>query len=246
MLTMSTSTLSIMDEKPSLESIYRKLSILATAALAVHVLWTHESPGDSLASWLASTMPTLLTGIVLFGLLLFAANEYQQTVFFSLTETSTRTRGAQKRFRKSSNPAREDCHIFNVLVIALTGGLGVSVDLVHLWYMLCGAAWDEFAGAPNMLIFMVTFFTGMLGFFWVLTWVPMWGLLQTQRKIGGQVYAEGSEDGDPGSQAMLRTLVGAMETYQKDLLSQKKPSQFKKEVIGDFLEVLRKWQIVDH
>ncbi len=243
---MSTSTLSIMDEKPSLESIYRKLSILATAALAVHVLWTHESPGDSLASWLASTMPTLPTGIILFGLLLFAANEYSQTVFFSLTETSTRTRGAQKRLRKSSNPAREDCHIFNVLVIALTGGLGVSVDLVHLWYMVCGAAWDDFAGAPNVLISIVAFFTGLLGFFLVLTWVPMWGLLQIQQNFSGQVYAEESEDGDPGSQAMLGTLVGAMETYQKDLWSQRKPSQFKKEVIGDSLEVLRKWQSVDH
>ena len=243
---MSASALSIMDEKPSLEPIYRKLSILATAALAVHVLWTHESPGDSLASWLASTMPTLLTGIILFGLLIFAANEYEQTVFFSLTETSTRTRGVQKRLRKSSNPAREDCHIFNVLVIALAGGLGVSVDLVHFWYMLSGGAWDEFTGPPDVLIIMVTLVTGMLGFFLFLTWLPMWGLLQTQREFGGQVYAEESEDSDPGSQAMLRTLVGAMETYQKDLWSQRKPSQFKNEVIGDFLEVLRKWQTVDH
>ena len=192
MLTMSTSTLSIMDEKPSLESIYRKLSILAEAALAVHFLWTHERPGDSLASWLASTMPTLLTGIILFGLLLFAAYEYQETVFFSVTEISTRTRGA--RLRKSNNPAREDSHIFNVLVIALTGGLGVSVDLVHLWYMVCGAAWDDFAGKPNSLISMVAIVTGMLGFFLVLTWMPMWGLLQTQREFGGQVYAEGSKD----------------------------------------------------
>ncbi len=97
-----------------------------------------------------------------------------------------------------------------------------------------------------MLIVMVTFVTGMLGFFLLLTWLPMWGLLQIQREFGGQVYAEGSEDGDPGSQAMLRTLVGAMETYQKDLWSQRKPSQFKKEVVGDFLKVLRKWQTVDH
>ncbi|CAF9912330.1 hypothetical protein IMSHALPRED_000285 [Imshaugia aleurites] len=242
---MSTSTLSLMDEKPSLESYYRNLSILATAALAVHLLWIYESPGDSLGRWLASTMPTVLTGILLSVLFLYAAYENQETTFFSLTETSTRTRGAQKRFRKSSNPAREDRHVFNVLVIAFAGGLGVSVDLVSGWYVLCQAMWGDLAEKePNVLLFLVALFTGVLGRLLFLVWAPIWILLLTQREFCSQLYTEESDDGDTGdagSKATLRTLFATMETYEMDLRSQRKPSQFKKEVISDFLEVLRKW-----
>ena len=242
MLTMSTSTLSLMDEKPNLESYYRNLSIFATAAMAVHFLWTHESPGDSFASWLASTMPTLLTGIILFGLLLHAAVENLETTFFSLTEASTRTRGAQKRFRKSSNPAQEDRNIFNVLIIAFTAGLGVSVDLISGWYMICQTMWGDFAKSEREVVLcLVALHTLVLSVLLFLTWVPMYGLLQTRREFGGQLYPQGSDDGDAGSKATLKTLVAAMETYEMDLGSQRKPSQFKKEVIGEFLEVLRKW-----
>lgn len=242
---MHTSTLSIMDKSPNLESFYRNLSLLATAALAVHISWTYDSCSDSLSSWLVSAMPTILTGFILIGLLLYvfdSAGSDQDTRFFSLTTTSKRSGHAGKIFRISCDPAREDRHIFDVQVITITAGLGVSIDLIYVWYLLCRQAWGELAKElPNLLLFFVTLFTGFLVLFLCATWAPVWGLMQTRRSFVGELVTEVSEDGDTGLSPRLKTLIAAAEVYEKCLRPQIQPSNSKVKVIGEFLDVLRKW-----
>ena len=153
---MTTSKPSIMDENPNLESFYRNLSLLATAALAVHISWTTASPSDCFVDWLVSAIPTMLTGFFLFGLLLYAAIEASDTQFFTLIATSTRSGHAG--FRISSDPDREDRHLFNFQVITYTASLGVSIDLVYGWYLTCQVVWDFFVLSHYHLFFRKTMY----------------------------------------------------------------------------------------
>lgn len=109
---------SITDEKPNLESYYRKLSLLATAALAVHISWPSASPSDFFVPWLVSAVPKMLTQFFLIGLLVFALFYASETRLFTTIETSARSERAG--FRTSSNPDREDRHFFDLQVILHT------------------------------------------------------------------------------------------------------------------------------
>lgn len=237
---MTTSKPSIMDENPNLESFYRNLSLLATAALAVHISWTTASPSDCFVDWLVSAIPTMLTGFFLFGLLLYAAIEASDTQSFTLIATSTRSGHAG--FRISSDPDREDRHLFNFQVITYTASLGVSIDLVYGWYLLCQVVWDDFAKRnPTCFLIYVTLFTGIMGIPLLMAWMPVWNMLQTKRHCGGELYTEGSEDGEDGSSPGLKTLIAAAEAYEKELRSQLRPSHLKVKIIGATLNILRKW-----
>ena len=128
---MTSPKLSIMDENPNFEWSSRDMSLLAVAALAVHVSWTSASPCEHFIDWLVSAMPKILTGIFLFGLLFFGGD----THFFTTIETSTRRE--HERLRVSSSPDREDRHFFNVRVINFAASIGISIDLIHTWYLVC-------------------------------------------------------------------------------------------------------------
>ncbi|KAF6240119.1 hypothetical protein HO173_001729 [Letharia columbiana] len=244
---MLSSTRSIMDQHPDRESFYRNLSLLATAALAVHVSWTYDSPGDcdSLAGWLASAMPTILSGLILLGTFFVTADDIasiQPTRFFSLTETSPHSGPEGERIRTSGNPDREDRHLFYVQVVAFAVGLGVSIDLIDGWYRLCQAAWAAYAKSqPHSLLILVTVLLLNLGVLLLMTWMPIFGLLQTKQDLGGRLPTEGSEE-----RARLRTLIAAAEAYEEDLRSQMEPSHSKVQVVGEFLDRLRKWQSSRH
>lgn len=134
-----------MDENPNLESYYRKLSLLATAALAVHISWPSASPSDFFVPWLVSAVPTMLTRFFLIGLLVFALFYASETRLFTIIETSARSERAG--FRTSSNPDREDRHFFDLQVITYTASLGVSKDLIEGWYRVPGDSSPRDLGA---------------------------------------------------------------------------------------------------
>ena len=248
---MGATSLSLMDENPNLESHYRNLSLLATVAVAVHLSsWTIESSSDSLARWLVSAMPPILTGLFLFGLLFYVSvshHSYDQGArLFSLTTTSKRSGHGKQSLRISCDPAREDRHVFNVEAITSFAALGVSIDLIYVWYLLCRGLWDEMAKeAPNVLLGMVAFITGFLVILLCATWAPLRNLMQTKRDFGGEFVTEVSENGDAGLSPRLGTLIAAAEGYEKCLRSRRQPSDAKMIVIGEFLGVLREWQTGD-
>ena len=234
---MSTTKLSVMDKNPSHESRYRNLAFLATAALAVHVLARYNSHSDTFAGWLGWAMPTILTGFLLLGLVFYAA---YGTQFFTLTTTHDERGREVKKVRSSSDPAREMRHFFYVQVVALTFSLGGSIDLLCVWYSICHGLWDQLEkDEPGLFLLTVTFCTAILGLSLWLACVPIF-LFSDDGRSG-----KGSENGDAGSRAKLRTLVAAAEAYEKDLLSERERPQSKVEVTGKFLDVLREWQASD-
>ena len=239
-----------MDESPHFEYFYRNLAFFAPFVTAVHLSWTYDASNDSLAGWLASTAPTILTGFMLFGLFIYAASIVgDETQFFSLRTTIAANGHTKKTFRASSDTAREDRHLFYVKVVAFASSFGISIDLVWCWYLLCqdipGSLYRE--GAPNglLLSFVICLTLLPLGGLLVLTWLSMCYLLDARRSFEDESYTKGSENGNAGSRAKLSTLVVAAEAYGKDLESQTGRSHSKVKANAEFLGVLRKWQTGD-
>lgn len=239
-----------MDENPHFEHFYHNLAVFATVITAVHVSWTYDNSNDSLAGWLASTAPTLLTGIMLFGFLICAACYVSDTQFFSLSTTNAESGHTPETFRTSSDPAREDRHLFYVQVLAFAPGFGITIDLVWRWYLVCRHLlgnideWDE----PGGLLLSLTILMMLLplGALLLLTWIPMWYLLDARRSLDEESCTKGFEDRKAGSRAKLKTVVVAAEAYGKDLESQTERSHSKVKATGEFLGVLRNWQTSDH
>ena len=234
---------SIMDEKPNLESFYRDLSGVAIAALAVHVSWTLPSPDDHFVVWLVSVMPSILTGFLLLTLLFDAANNARYTQFFTILTTSTWSEPTGPR--ASGNPDREDRHLLNIQVIAWTASLGVSIDVVYIWYLLCQAVWDDIGKTePIGLLVLVTLITGFSGFLLALTWMPVCALANIKQRGGGELSPESSEDGHRDSSPELQTLIAAAEAYEKELRSNLNLPYYeypRKDAIRAVLGMLRKW-----
>ena len=227
---------SIMDESPNLEWFSRDMSLVAVAALAVHVLWRPASPGDHFLDWLVSAMPNILTGFFLFGLLFFGTD----THFFTVVETSTPRKHAG--LRTSSRPDREDRHFFNVRVINFAASIGISTDLIYAWYRVCQSIWDDCAkSAPVELLVLVTLSTVLLGMLLFVTWLPVVLLLDKKQPWGSERRTESSVDGDGDPSPRLQTLIAAVEAYGKNLGSQRHPSIDKMETINSILVILRKW-----
>lgn len=186
-----------MDKKPNLESSYCTVSLFAIAALAVHLSWTSASNNDSFVRWLVWAVPTMLSRLFLFCLLIFAGIDGSETLFFIRGKTSTGSEHAG--FRTSSNPDREDRHFFNFKVITYAACLGVSKDLIHGWYQLCQFIWDEMAksaygGMLALMIFLTCVLSGIL----FAVWLPVMKLHDKQC-CGGERYTGNPEDrdGDP-------------------------------------------------
>ncbi len=240
---MPTSKLSEMDEKPSNESFHRNLAFFATAVVAVHVSSRYDSHGESFAGWLGSTMPMVLTGFILIGFLCYATSD---TGFFTLTTIHAESGREEKVLRTPSDPAREDRHLFYTQVVAFAWSLGSSIDLVWGWYLVCHAIWDGHAkDEASALLLFVTLVTAVVGVLLLMTWIPTLNLLDAGRSFDDESSSKGSENGDAGSRAKMRTLIAAAEAYEKEVLSKKERSQSKVEDTGELLAVLREWQASD-
>ena len=70
----------------------------------MNVSWTEDSLSDSLAGWLASTMPVILTGSILFGLLFYVADDTSSRHFSSLKRTLNTKRTREDRFPRVYEP----------------------------------------------------------------------------------------------------------------------------------------------
>lgn len=192
------------------------LTILVTAVLAAHVFIPYTSPSDydSFLIWVGSASPTVSSWSIFLHLCSWMLS------------------------RKMRGPDPEGRYLLHVQVIAFAAGLSLSVDMVYAWYSLCQAAWDKFAErgpalAPILLILFAIIFDMCL----YVIWLPTWILLRTKRDSGGgQLYTDYSKEN-----AKLKNLVAAAEVYDEELRSQMESSDAKVEVVGEFLDAVRKW-----